>query len=133
MLTVLAPDQSANLSVMSENTTSALVGNPPNTQQDFYIIRGLDRSYELNISDPNDGWTYFAAEPSGYVHETKQTQVIVGLVIMILTVLIPTATRVILRASNPAMQFGSDDWAIILAAVSFQGLALSLHSLQSWN
>lgn len=104
---------------MATNTTSALFGNPPNTERDYYIIRGLDRTYGLDSSDPNDGFTYFASEPSGYVHETKSASILAGLVIMILTILIPTVTRLVLRASIPAMSFGSDDWAIILAAVSF--------------
>lgn len=111
---------------MTAGSTSALVGNPPNTQRDYYIVRGMDRTYGLSSADPNDGFTYLATEPSGYVHETKSVQVIVGLVILMLTILIPTVTRLVLRASNPAMEFGSDDWTIILAAVSFQGFALFL-------
>lgn len=109
---------------MATNTTSALFGDPPNTKRDYYIIRGIDRTYGLGSSDPNDGFTYFASEPPGYVHETKSSSILAGLVIMILTILIPTVTRLVLRASIPAMSFGSDDWAIILAAVSFSLFSL---------
>lgn len=104
---------------MANNTTSALFGDPPNTKRDYYIIRGMERSYGLSSADPNDGFTYFASEPAGYVHETKIASIMAGLVIMILAILIPTVTRLALRASIPAMSFGSDDWAIILAAVSY--------------
>lgn len=117
---------SEHLSVMSGKTTSALVGNPPNNQRDYYIVRGLNRSYGLDNADPNDGFTYFAAKPVGYVHETKTVQALVGVVIMMLTILIPTIARVMLRVFNPGMEFGSDDWAIIVAAVSVQNLTLFL-------
>ncbi|KAJ4392198.1 hypothetical protein N0V93_005823 [Gnomoniopsis smithogilvyi] len=101
---------------MAANSTSAFVGNPPNTERDYYIVRGMDRTYGASSADPADGFTYLAAAPSDYVHETKSVQVIIGLVIMMVTILIPTVARLVLRASNPAMEFGSDDWAIILAA-----------------
>lgn len=122
---MLFPDLPSDFPAMATNNTSALVGKPPNTQRDYYIVRGMDRSYGLNNADPNDGFTLLAAEPSGYVHETKSAQVIVGLVIIMLMILIPTVSRLVLRASSPAMQFGSDDWAIISAAVSFPAFDLS--------
>lgn len=40
------------------------------------------------------------------------------MVIMILAIIIPTVTRLALRLSKRQMEFGSDDWAIIAAAVS---------------
>lgn len=119
--------------VMADNATSALFGDPPNTQRDYYIIRGMERSYGVSNADPNGGFTYFASAPAGYVHETKTVSILAGLVIMILAILIPTVTRLALRASIPAMSFGSDDWAIILAAVSFHNPNRVLVSLKDKN
>lgn len=108
-----------SFSAMSNNTTSAFLGSPPNTLQDYYIIRGLYRVYGLGDADPNVGSSLFPKQPANYVHETKTTELYFGLVMIILSVLITTIPRLVLRASNPGMVFGSDDWAIIVAAVSF--------------
>lgn len=104
---------------MSTNTASALLGEPPNNERDYYIIRGLDRLYGSGKGDPSKGSAIFPSAPPGYVPEAKATPIVIGLVIIMFTILITTVPRVALRASNPAMTFGIDDWAIIAAAVSY--------------
>lgn len=103
---------------MSDNIKSAFLGDPPNTDRDYYIIRGLYRLYGIEDADPNVGIPFFPQTPPGYVHEKKTTQILVGLVVIIIVILATTVPRVVLRASTPGMIFGSDDWAIIVAAVS---------------
>lgn len=103
---------------MSNNTTSAFLGSPPNTLQDYYIVRGLFRSNGLGDLDPNAGAFFFPPKPPNYVHESKATVVCIGLIVIILSILITTVPRVFLRASKSGMVFGSDDWTIIVAAVS---------------
>lgn len=107
---------------MSNDTTtasSAILGTSPNTQQDYYIVRGLLREYGLaSAVDPAEGFPLFPQAPPGYTHESKRPQIIVALVFIILVILLPTIARLVTRARNLQMIWGSDDWAIILAAVS---------------
>lgn len=64
------------------------------------------------------GYFFAARPPPDYVHESRRAGVQIGLVIVMLTIIIPTTIRLVLRARHERMHFGSDDWAILAAAVS---------------
>ncbi|KAK7724016.1 hypothetical protein SLS64_000350 [Diaporthe eres] len=100
---------------MSSNS-SAILGNPPNNQDDFFIVRGIFRSVGLFSANASRGWITVPKEPAGYVYETKQPGIIAGMVIVILLISVVTATRLALRYYSTKMVFGSDDWVILAAA-----------------
>lgn len=102
---------------MSSNS-SAILGNPPNNEDDFFIVRGIFRSVGLFSANASRGWITVPKEPAGYVYETKQPGIIAGMVIVILLISVVTATRLALRYYSTKMVFGSDDWVILAAAVS---------------
>lgn len=102
---------------MSSNS-SAILGYPPNNEDDFFIVRGIFRSVGLFSANASRGWVVIPKEPAGYVYETKQPGIIAGMVIVILLISVVTATRLALRYYSTKMVFGSDDWVILAAAVS---------------
>lgn len=102
---------------MSSNS-SAILGNPPNNEDDFFIVRGIFRSVGLFSANASRGWITVPKEPAGYVYETKQPGIIAGMVIVMLLISVVTATRLALRYYSTKMVFGSDDWVILAAAVS---------------
>lgn len=103
---------------MSSNSSSAILGYPPNNEDDFFIVRGIFRSVGLFSANASRGWITIPKEPAGYVYETKQPGIIAGMVIVILLISVVTATRLALRYYSTKMVFGSDDWVILAAAVS---------------
>lgn len=101
------------------NSTSAFVGKPPNTQDDYYIVRGFLRGVGLGKVDPALGYTRAAKPPSDdYTYTSKTPGIITGLSIVIAAIVAATGARLYLRASTQQMRFGADDWATIAAAVS---------------
>lgn len=102
---------------MSNTTTSAKIGKPPNNARDFNIIRGLYRQFGVNTIDPSLGYAFAAKEPANAVHESKQSAIIAGMVIVLLAIIIPTGARLWVRSRGAQTKFGWDDWIIIVAAV----------------
>lgn len=110
---------------MSVNTTStwvanntlpsAFIGQPPNTQRDWYIVRGFLRLVGLPDTDPALGYV-LAAEDNGANDGSKRPAVIGGLITCLVAISTVTFARLGLRASMSQMRFGLDDWATIAAA-----------------
>lgn len=100
------------------SNSSAILGKPPNNEDDFLIVRGIFRSVGLFSANASRGWIAVPKEPAGYQYETKQPGIIAGMVIVILLISVVTATRLALRYYSTKMVFGSDDWVILAAAVS---------------
>lgn len=96
---------------------SAFIGEPPNNQDDLFIIRGWYRSYGLFAANASQGFLYAAKKPENAVEESKQTAIIIGMLIVILAIVLPTIGRLVIRLKNNSTRFGSDDWAILVAAV----------------
>ncbi|KAI0125597.1 hypothetical protein BJ170DRAFT_439467 [Xylariales sp. AK1849] len=101
----------------NETVSSAFVGQPPNTQRDYYIVRGFLLTVGLSNVDPSLGYTRGAAKPyDGFTYTSRQPGILVGLSIVIVAIVISTVTRLALRISMSQMKFGLDDWATIVAA-----------------
>lgn len=110
--------RSGPIATMS-NSTSAFVGYPPNTQRDFYIVRGFLRGVGLGATNATLGYTRASKKPyDGYTYTSKTPGIIAGLSIVIVAIVAATGARLFLRASMSQMRFGADDWATIIAAVS---------------
>lgn len=102
--------------VPQANASSAFVGAAPNTERDWYIVRGLLRAVKMPELDPAGGYI-LAPENTGDDYTSKRPAVIAGLVIVLVAITCVTGTRLILRAAMSSMRFGVDDWATIAAAV----------------
>ncbi|KAK1593489.1 uncharacterized protein LY79DRAFT_514445 [Colletotrichum navitas] len=98
--------------------TSAFVGQPPATQDDYYIVKGLFRRKGMAEVNPMMGYFLAAKPPPGYVHETRQPGTLAGLVFVILVIAVPTVLRIGLRLGKySSMKFGWDDYAISVGAL----------------
>ncbi|TEA21426.1 hypothetical protein C8034_v004291 [Colletotrichum sidae] len=108
------PDEPSSLPVAGQ---SAFVGQPPATQHDYYIVKGLFRMTGMVDANPMLGYFLSAKAPEGYVHETRLPNVLTGLIFVVLAIVVPTVGRVALRCRGSNMRFGWDDWTIIVAAL----------------
>ncbi|KAF4814888.1 hypothetical protein CGCSCA5_v007400 [Colletotrichum siamense] len=109
------PDDPASLPAAG---LSAFMGQPPATRHDYYIIKGLFRMVGINDANPMKGYFLAAKPPADYTYETRLPSILAGLIFVILAIAIPTAGRVGLRLKRGStMQFGWDDWTIIIAAL----------------
>lgn len=102
--------------VPQNNESSGFVGLAPNTERDWYIVRGLLRAVGMPNADPADGYV-LAPKDTGDDYTSKRPGVITGLIIVLVAITTVTGTRLALRASMSQMRFGIDDWATIAAAV----------------
>lgn len=97
---------------------SALWGEPPNSERDYQIIRGLFFFYKIPLStDPGLGFPTHLHAPPDYHFETRGPGVIAGLVVAIVLSFLITGTRLLLRSCRKDLRWGLDDWVIIPAAV----------------
>ncbi|KAI4598555.1 hypothetical protein KJ359_002967 [Pestalotiopsis sp. 9143b] len=102
---------------MSNSSTSAFVGQPTNTERDYYIVKGLLRGLGMEDADPSLGYPLAAQKPyDGYTYTPRTPGIIIGLSIVLVAIIAATGTRLALRASMSSMRFGADDWATIAAA-----------------
>ncbi|GKT82220.1 LOW QUALITY PROTEIN: integral membrane protein [Colletotrichum tofieldiae] len=78
------------------------------------------------------GYFVAAKPPPGYVQETRQAGVLTGLVFVALAIVVPTTARVGLRLQRgSSMQFGWDDWAILVGAI--YSLAIGAVAKHVWE
>ncbi|KAJ1323365.1 hypothetical protein MN608_11514 [Microdochium nivale] len=122
--------------------SSALLGLPPNTEDDYFVIKGLFRMNEIEDLDPAAGYVLALSPPPGYVFESRVTSFIVGSVIVALAIFVPTMARLALRAKKDSvLYFGWDDWTILLAMVVALGypvtqlvlLSMGTSGVHSWD
>lgn len=109
--------------VANNSMSSAFIGQPPNTQRDWYIVRGLLRLVGMGEVDPAMGYI-LAAKNTGNT-ESKRPSVIAGLAVSLVVISSVTLARLGLRLSMSTMRFGLDDWATIAAA----GMGLTVRIL----
>lgn len=94
---------------------SAFCGQTPNTQADFYIIRGYFRTYMIpETIDISIVWHH---APPGYVYNDKRAGIIAGMTVVMLIMIGITTARLLARILGKNTVFGLDDYVIIPAAV----------------
>lgn len=96
--------------------TSALIGQPPNNQEDYWIVLGIIRKLGLHL-DPAKGVLIPPARPPSARFETRGPRIIAADVLVIVLVILITGSRVLIRALYRRLKWGWDDWFIILASV----------------
>ncbi|KAG4281770.1 hypothetical protein FPRO06_10674 [Fusarium proliferatum] len=92
------------------------LGEPPATDDDFYIVRGILRTYGLNNVNASVGMVFSIQRPENPPDESKKPAILAGMILVILAIVVPTVARVIIRLKGARTQFGADDLAIIAAA-----------------
>lgn len=96
---------------------SALIGTPPHTQEDYYIVLGIFRRFGFK-GDPAQGAKFPPARPvDDHYHSRGPGYIGEFSVLIFLTVFI-VGSRLLIRALSRAVKWGWDDWLIIPAAVS---------------
>jgi hypothetical protein len=100
---------------------SALIGSPPATEADFWIVRSFQLAAGLpgeNV-DPSKGAVFppFRPTPDQYRFETRGPEMITGASIAIGMMVLFTGTRVLLRSLKSGMQWGADDYLIVPGVV----------------
>lgn len=93
---------------------SALLGHPPNTEDDQWIVRGFYRVSGI----PDAAWNKTSIIPvmelPNAPHNSRETGLIVSSAVIITLATLITGTRLSLRLFRKDLRWGLDDWAIIL-------------------
>ncbi|KAL9012774.1 MAG: hypothetical protein Q9173_002480 [Seirophora scorigena] len=93
---------------------SAFVGQPPLTADDTLIVHGWQVLMGMGRSDPSLGLTIAKKPPPrGQTESSDTTNIAVGCAISMVLMTLFTGTRLTIRATNKALIWGMDDWAII--------------------
>lgn len=95
---------------------SALVGNPPANQNDFYIIRGFYRGYNLPLANPEEGIPILKAPPGAPHGQNRGPSIIASYSVLLFLLVTITSARLALRYFKKNLKWGPDDYAIILGA-----------------
>lgn len=97
-------------------TGSALLGQPPATQNDYWTIRGTFRTAKIPYTDETikAGFKWVKIPPNP-PHDNRTAHIYGAMAVVIVLVTLITWTRIFLRYWRKELRFGSDDWAIILA------------------
>ena len=104
---------------------SAQFGQPPATQNDYYIVKALlSRSPKLAALDPAKGFPMQV--PSDAPHDSGADRIYAGAIITIFFLLFITGIRVVTRRMAKPNALGWDDFFIILAAVRTRPTIVSL-------
>jgi hypothetical protein len=92
-------------------TDSAFFGQPPNTADNYWIVRSLLLSAGLTGADPKLGILSGPPRPppDQYHFETRRPGLIAGSSVCIVVMVLVTVTRLLYRRFNTSVQFGADD------------------------
>lgn len=98
---------------------SALVGQPPATDEDLWIVKGNLLLTGLTKLDPHKGLMIppFRPPPDKYHFQTRQPAIIAVSSVLIVVMLVITVARLLLRRLKKEMKFGPDDWLMIPALI----------------
>ncbi|KAG9531310.1 hypothetical protein KCU93_g1878, partial [Aureobasidium melanogenum] len=92
---------------------SAFLGQPPATQDDFYIIKGMYRAAYASNKDPSKGYLFVPRKPADYEYNDKQASIIVGMDVAVVVMLSTTVLRLALRQFKTGVRWRLDDWVLL--------------------
>ena len=95
---------------------SALVGEPPANQNDYYIIKGFYRGYNLPVMNYSEGIPLLVAPPGASHGQNRGPGIIGSYSVLIFLLMAITSARLALRYFKKTLKWGPDDYAIILGA-----------------
>ncbi|KAL8871909.1 MAG: hypothetical protein Q9174_002363 [Haloplaca sp. 1 TL-2023] len=97
---------------------SALVGQPPMSDDDTLIVKGWQIYLGMKGADPSAGLKIGPKPPPpGVPHESKQTEIAIGCAVTMVLMALFTGTRLIIRATNRKLTWGKDDVAILIGTL----------------
>ena len=109
---------------------SALVGLPPASQNDWYIVLGSYRGYEMSNMDPDIGIPTLAAPPGALHGHSRAPQTIASYSVLILLWVLITSTRSALLFPKKDLRWGLDDYATIFGAsgvIAWLAIAIAMY------
>ncbi|KKY13323.1 putative integral membrane protein [Diplodia seriata] len=85
---------------------SALIGSPPATENDFWIVKGMLRAVHLDGKlDAEKGYSLLPKRPDDYQYEEKRAAIIAGMSVCIFVMVSVTVARLAIMAiAYPAIQ-----------------------------
>jgi hypothetical protein len=101
----------------ADMSSSAFLGQPPASQDDFYTIKGMYRAAYAFNKDASKGYLFVPKKPEDYEYTDKQAGIIIGLVAAIVVMLSTTILRLSLRQFKTGVRWGADDWILIPGVV----------------
>lgn len=111
---------------------SARLGEPPNTEDDYYIVKAILQNLHLHGVDPAKG-IHLGHRPLSIQNDTRGPQIITGSIVCIVLVVLITGSRLLIRALHPKVNWGWDDWLIIPGAVSHMPMrSMTAIELKLW-
>lgn len=106
------------------------MGQPPQTQQDFWVIRGVLRKIALDTADPNDGYQISPALTASAEGERKAAAILAGVSICAIIMALASGIRLAARLFRPSLKWGLDDWMLIPATVGDASSVAKLPTLR---
>lgn len=100
--------------------TSALVGQPPNTENDLFIIKGILRGAGMVAADPRNGYTVLPELTVSQADESKAISIVSGMSVCAAVMLLVSSFRLGARLFRAGLFWGIDDWMLIPATVSIR-------------
>jgi len=106
---------------------SALIGQPPLTPDDYFIVRGLLLNAGLVNVDPGKGLHLppFRPPPNQYHFQTRGPAILAVCSVLIVVMLSATVGRLLVRHFKKGPSPGLDDWLIIPALVRFSWVSFN--------
>jgi len=108
---------------------SALIGNPPATQNDLDIVKGIHAQAGMTLADPSKGVALSPAPSIIPSYANKGPAIIVGLIIAMIFIITITGGRILARYKYKAPTLGRDDALIVVGAagaISWLGIAVAM-------
>ncbi|KAF6217939.1 hypothetical protein HO133_006351 [Letharia lupina] len=108
---------------------SALFGQPPNNQDDWFIIRGFARSLGIpdGVLNPSHGFPSPLQRPPNSPYVSRGPSMIASTAVAMALVILITAARLGLRYFRRDLKVGYDDFVIVpaaLATVAYMAVAI---------
>lgn len=100
--------------------SSALIGQPPSTVEDYWIVKGILASLGSH-ADPAQGVLIPPARPPNAHFETQSPQIVAADSVCMVLVILITGSRLLIRALHHGLKWGWDDWFMIVASVGVLG------------
>lgn len=97
---------------------SALIGQPPANQNDYWIVLGIMRKIGLENLDPAKGILLPPPRPINDHYRSRGPGIIAANSVCIFLIIFFTGSRLFIRGLYRSLQWGWDDWIISVAMVS---------------
>ncbi|KAJ8068305.1 hypothetical protein OCU04_003868 [Sclerotinia nivalis] len=110
--TIISSATAAYPTAIPTGTISALIGHPPNTTNDYYIVAYLNNAFGRKAS-PMKGITIPPLAPPDYVFESRSTSLLIAMSISIFFMFSFTVLRLLIRLLNRGLVLGLDDLFIV--------------------